>query len=68
MDTPEILALSADERARELAHARERLRRMRFEVNQGKLTKVREIRAVRNLIARLSTMTAQKRAARSSPL
>ncbi len=64
MDTPEILALSADERARELAHARERLRRMRFEVNQGKLTKVREIRAVRNLIARLSTMTAQKRAAR----
>ncbi len=64
MDTPQIIALSVADRARELAHARERLRRMRFEVTQGKLTKVREIRAIRNLIARLETMTAQERAAR----
>ncbi len=64
MDLKEILALSVVERARELTHARERLRRMRFEVNQGKLTKVREIRVVRNMIARLETLAARDRAAR----
>lgn len=65
MDTKEILALTAADRARELMHARERLRRMRFETNQGKLTRVREIRAVRTMIARLETVTAQERAVRS---
>ncbi|TAK04993.1 50S ribosomal protein L29 [Patescibacteria group bacterium] len=64
MDTKELQALTAAERARELAHARERLRRLRFEANQGKLTKVREIRVVRTLIARLETMAAKERAAR----
>lgn len=64
MDTKELLALSAPERARELAHARERLRRLRFEVSQGTLTKVREIRAARTLVARLETMAAAARAAR----
>lgn len=64
MDTKELQALTAPERARELAHARERLRRLRFEASQGKLTKVRDIRAARTLIARLQTLAAAARAAR----
>lgn len=59
MDMKDLTALPAADRARELAHAREKLRRLRFEAAQGKLAKVRQIRDVRATIARLQTLAAR---------
>ncbi len=60
MDMKELTTLSPADRAKALAHARERLRRLRFEAAQGTLTKVREIRAARQTVARLLTLTAKE--------
>ncbi len=56
MDIKELTALSAPDRVRELTHARERVRRLRFGASQGKLAKVREIREARATVARLMTL------------
>lgn len=59
MDIKELTTLSPADRAKALAHARETLRRLRFEAAQGTLTKVRDLREARKTVARLLTLVSK---------
>lgn len=64
MDNKELRALSKEELERELARAREELRRLRFDVRQGSLTHVHRVRAARAAVARILTL---RNAAKRTP-
>jgi len=61
MDTKELMAKDAVELNKMLEDNREKLRDLRFKDSNKQLKNIREIRGVRQLIARILTITNKKK-------
>jgi ribosomal protein L29 len=61
MDTKELMAKDATELKKLLETNQEKLRDLRFKDSNKQLKNIREIRAIRQLIARILTITNKKK-------